>query len=67
MFSKVKGYNKLTEAQQNIFKLVHKRHMQVVEDQTVWQPASVRVEGTCLKVTFQNGEWLHYTRELTWY
>jgi hypothetical protein len=67
----VKGYIKLTEKQQALFRAVYKRHnaglgMDAKEEYT---PISVKYDSKqdCLIVKFLNGDWLHYTQHGDWY
>lgn len=64
---KVSGYRKLSVSKQELFKQVYEKHMECVGDRASWQVKSVAWVDTYLKVTFKNGEWLHYTRSGTWY
>lgn len=65
----VKGFNALTEDQQQLLIRTNKRHKAGVgtDYKDGWTPTSVKPLGRNLKVTFKNGEWLHYTPEGTWY
>ena len=67
VLEEIKGFNSLTKEQQALFIRVHGKHMATLEDKEGWQPVRVKWEKTCLKVTFKNGEWLHYTRSGEWY
>lgn len=66
---KVKGFNKLTKEQQELLINTNKRHKAVagIDYKDGWTPTSVKPLGKNLKVTFENGEWLHYTPQETWY
>lgn len=66
---KVKGFNKLTKEQQDLFINVHSRRIKGVghEYKDDWTPISVEPLGKNLKVVFKNGEWLHYTPNYDWY
>ena len=74
-FTKVKGFNKLTAEQQELFKSTYRVHNSVhgLDYKDEWIPISVKwiVENptkySYLKVVFQNGEWLYYTQNRTWY
>ena len=63
----VRGFKNLTKAQQDLFTRVYKKHMAAIDNKKGWEPKQVSVYGNCLKVTFKNGEWLHYTRLGEWY
>lgn len=62
-FSKVKGFSKLSVPAQEIFKKVYALHSNVVS----WIPVSVKERKTYVEVKFDNGEWLHYLPNGTWY
>lgn len=64
---KVSGYSKLAIEDQEILKKVYMKHMECIENKSLWELKSVKAVGSYLKVTFKNGEWLHYTRSGTWY
>lgn len=66
---KVKGFNKLTKEQQELLINTNKRHKAGVglDYKDGWTPTSVRPLGKNLKVTFKNGDWLHYTPNGDWY
>lgn len=64
---KVKGYNKLSKDQQQLFEKVYVKHMAVIEKKENWIPTAVKWDKSYLKVTFKNGEWLHYTHNEDWY
>lgn len=74
-FNKVKGFNKLTPEQQELFKSTYRVHNSVhgLDYKEEWVPVSVKwiVENptrySYLKVVFRNGDWLHYTQSGTWY
>lgn len=66
-FAKVKGYNKLSDLGKEVFEMVYKRHNQDLEYKEEWIPVSVKEFEGHLKVTFKNGEWLHYLPDGTWY
>ena len=66
----IKGYNKLTEKQKHIFNRTYQKHQEQFEgkNKEKYQVVSVRtLTETVLKVTCKNGEWYHYTSNLTWY
>lgn len=68
-FESIKGYSKLTIAQQLIFQDVLKSHQasmsRIVREG--YTPVSVEWMGTFFKVKFKNGIWLHYTPTGEWY
>ncbi len=64
---KIKGYLKLEKWQQDLFESVYKSHMACVGNKDNWIVKSISWEKTYLKVSFKNGEWLHYTKSGTWY
>lgn len=65
---KVRGFLNLKKEHQQLFIRVHADHLRAVENKAAFQPTSVKwnKEGY-LKVTFANGEWLHYTPLGRWY
>lgn len=65
--SKVKGFNKLLPSQKELLIRVHKKHLDCIENKERWEVKSVTWEGSYLRVTFNNGEWLHYTASESWY
>ncbi len=71
-FDKVKGFNNLTQEQQELFKSTYRVHNSVhgIDYKEEWIPVSVKwIEGkpSYLKVVFRNRDWLHYTLNGTWY
>ena len=74
-FNKVKGFNKLTLEQQQLFIEIYKVHNSVhgLEYKQDWVPVSVKwivenpIKYSYLKVVFRNGDWLHYTKKHEWY
>lgn len=70
-FDKVKGYSKLTEKQQELFKSVYERHNACLgrDYREAFTPICVKEDHRqrCLIVRFKNGEWLHYTAGGDWY
>lgn len=74
-FSKVKGFNKLTPEQQELFIETYKLHnsIQGHEYKEDYIPVSVKwVEENSnrksyFKVVFKNGIWLRYTQKKEWY
>ena len=53
---------KLTKEQQELFVSTYAEHLASVENKERWEAVSVTWEGNYLRVTFRNGEWLHYTK-----
>lgn len=68
-FNQVKGFEKLTPEQQELFKNTYRVHNSVhgSDYKEDWIPVPVKRENSYLKVVFRNGEWLHYTGKGTWY
>lgn len=64
---KIKGFRNLTKEQQKLFVSTYTEHLASIENKESWQAVSVTWEGSYLKVTFKNGEWLHYTKSGEWY
>ncbi len=67
-WDKVKGFSKLSDHGKEVFKRVYKRHNAVhgYEQKKNWIPVKVAPRSNWLKVTFANGEWLHYYPNNTW-
>lgn len=67
-FDEVKGYNKLSDGAKMVFAHVYRKHNSNVgeEHKKDWIPTNVSMKGSYLKVTFRNGEWLHYYPNGTW-
>lgn len=67
-FTKVKGYNKLSENAKEIFERTYKVHnsIQGLDYKEEWQPVKVTESEKHLKVVFKNGDWLHYYPNETW-
>lgn len=66
----IKGYEKLTEYQKKIFDFTFNRHQSSLgsDAKEEYTPKSVKaLSQTVLKVTFKNGQWLHYNANLDWY
>ncbi|MCT4544549.1 MAG: hypothetical protein N4A63_13475 [Vallitalea sp.] len=59
-FTKIKGYNKLGSNARKLFENTYKKHNGGTEEKEKWLPTKVCMGSNCLKVTFVNGEWLHY-------
>lgn len=71
-FNKVKGFNRLTPEQQQLFIGIYKVHNsgQGLDYKDGYVPMSVKwIKGrpSYLKVVFKNGIWLHYSQNGTWY
>ena len=75
-FNKVKGFNKLTPEQQELFTSTYEGHNSIhgTDYKEDWIPVSVKwIEdkkdnrNSHLKVVFRNGIWLHYTQSGKWY
>lgn len=64
---KVSGYSRLATDDQKVLKTVYAKHMACIEDKSLWELKSVTATERYLKVTFKNGDWLHYTRSGNWY
>ncbi len=67
VLGKIKGFKKLTQEQQELFASTYAEHLASVENKESWQAVSITWEGSYLKVSFRNGEWLHYTKSGVWY
>lgn len=65
----IKGFSKLTLEQQILLTELNIKHKSGVGNdyKEGWTPTSVEPIGRNLRVTFKDGEWLHYTPEFTWY
>lgn len=66
--SSIKGFNKLTKEEQELFERVYKRHQSALgtDEKAEYAPTSVKSENGYLKVTFKNRDWLHYRRSGNW-
>ncbi len=64
---KIRGFSNLKKEHQQLFIKIHTAHQNSVEDKSNYQPTSVKWCKSYLKVTFANGEWLHYMQDGTWY
>lgn len=67
-FSKVKGYNQMSEKAKKHFERVYKAHNSIVgnEYKEDWEPIKVKEHENFIEVHFKNGEWLHYYSNGTW-
>lgn len=67
-FSKVKGYNQMSEAAKKHFERVYKAHNSIVGDEYKedWKPIKVKEHENFIEVHFKNGDWLHYYSNGTW-
>lgn len=67
-FSKVKGYNKLSDKSKRLFEEIYKRHNSVVGNyyKEDYQPIRVKEYKNFIEVHFKNGDWLHYYNNGTW-
>lgn len=65
----IKGFKSLTADQQALLIHTNTKHKAGVgmDYKDGWTPTSVKPLGKNLKVTFKNGEWLHYTPDGSWY
>lgn len=63
----IKGYNKLSPVAKDIFDKVYLYHQNGVEDKAAWTAVKVQEKKTHIRVTFKNGEWLHYMPNGSWY
>jgi len=68
-FEKIKGYSKLLPNQKLLFQMIFAKHQASLgaEAKKDYDPKSVKYEGKFFRVTFKNGEWLHYMSDGTWY
>lgn len=69
----MKGYNKLTEGQKQLFEETHQAHLSIMDSEmrkkhTREQVAEVKWdnEEKCLKVYFSHGECYHYLPTQEW-
>jgi len=67
-FTKVKGFNNLSNEAKELFIRTYKLHntIQGTDYKEDYEPIKVKEEKTHLKVTFKNGVWLHYYPNGTW-
>ena len=74
-FTKVKGFDKLNQEQQELFIETYRIHNSIVgtDYKEGWKPLKVKwvkeipSRYSYLRVEFQNGDWLHYTQNKEWY
>jgi len=66
--TKVEGYSELSAAAKDLFRRTVARHQAAVgrEYKAKWWPVKVQERRDHLRVTFRNGDWLHYWRDGTW-
>lgn len=67
---KVKGYNKLSPEQQELFKRVNAAHMNCIESESSkdkYTPVKVTHAEYGVRVEFKSATWLHYTWKGEWY
>lgn len=65
--NKIKGYNELSAESKKTFDRVYADHQAIVEDKKNWSAISVIDREIYLEVHFQNGFWLHFTADGSWY
>ena len=67
-FTKVKGFNSLTDEAKELFIRTYKLHnsIQGTDYKKEYEPAEVIQQGILLRVTFKNKVWLHYYPNGTW-
>jgi len=74
-FSKIKGYSKLTEHQQQLFSRVYKSHLKMMgtEKQKQYAPEQLKEikwvpKENCLHVFWKGDtDWFHYDTRWCWY
>jgi hypothetical protein len=68
-FTKVAGFENLSERAKEVFINVYKRHNTTVglRDNHCWIPESVKEHKTYVEVHFFNNQWLHYMPNGEWY
>ncbi len=67
MKEQIKGYDKLSDGAKKIFDKVYFCHQNAVGDKAAWAAIRVKVHRYHLEVHFENGEWLHYAPNGSWY
>jgi hypothetical protein len=69
MKTTIKGYTKLSLLAKAVFDETYaKHHLALGElEKANWQAVKVKEQRDHIRVDFANGEWLHYTRNRTWY
>lgn len=65
-FLTIRGYKKLSQNAQNVFERVYNAHSACVGNKMDWTPIEVKEFKEFIKVTFKNGEWLHYRPNGKW-
>lgn len=66
----IKGFTKLTNHQKNFFNSTLKKHQSILGDSLKERYTPVMVKAltpNSVKVTFKNGDWLHYTSNHEWF
>lgn len=69
-YKKLKGYEKLSQRQKELFKRVYENHMACIESETLkekYTPVKVAPEEYGVKVEFKAATWLHYNWKGEWY
>lgn len=69
VFSKVKGYDKLSSYAKKIFERMYKKHnaAQGLDNKIRWIPKSVKEHKDHLEVHFNGKDWLHWLPNGEWY
>lgn len=65
----IKGLDKLTTQQQELFLKIYTKHSTILSDEAKeeYTPISVKLEDGYFKTTFKNKQWLHYKFNGSWY
>ncbi|WP_029453172.1 hypothetical protein [Clostridium algidicarnis] len=65
----IKGFNKLTTQQQELFLKIYTKHQSILgaSAKVEYTPISVKLEDGYFRTTFKNKQWLHYKFNGTWY
>lgn len=66
---KIKGLDKLTTQQQELFLKIYHKHQNVLgaESKIEYTPTKVKLEDGYFRTTFKNKQWLHYKFNGSWY
>jgi len=68
-FKIIIGFDNLTEREKELFKQIYYKHQAALgsQEKSKYTPTKVILKANHFKVSFINGEWLHYTFRKEWY
>ena len=69
MINQIKDYSKLSLLAKKAFDETYAKHQSCLgeSEKANWQAVRVKENRDYIRVDFKNGEWLHYTKNRTWY